>query len=292
MSESDALAVEIPVTVSRQPRDDELDLFGLTHPGMVRTENQDQFLICTVHRQVVLHGTSLPDADELPLRGERIATVLLVADGVGGTTGGREASAVATKAVSRYVSSTLNCYHTAGASADEEFFDALRAAALEAHAAVLAEGRGATRMATTLTLAVVVWPWAYVTQIGDSRCYHFRDGVLQQVTRDQTMGQALVDLGALAADEVASSPMHHVLTSAIGGREATPVVTRMALARDSVLLLCSDGLTKHVSDAEIAEQLRTMQSSAQVCRALVQLALDRGGSDNITVIARQARAAS
>src|SRR5262245_61899392 len=90
-----------------RPRDDELDLFGLTHPGRVRSENQDHFLLCTVHPQVVIHGTSLPQPDELPLRGQRLATIMLVADGVGGSAAGSRASRLATEAVTRYVSSTL-----------------------------------------------------------------------------------------------------------------------------------------------------------------------------------------
>lgn len=292
MAASNVLAFEIPVSLERQPRDDELDLFGLTHVGRMRTENQDQFLVCTVHPQLVMHGTSLPEPDRLPLRGERIATILLVADGVGGGAGGREASELATRAITRYVTSTLRCYHSAASSADEEFFSALRAAALGAHAEVLAEAAerpGARTMATTLTVAVAVWPWVYVMQVGDSRCYHYVDGDLRQVTQDQTMAQALAEAGAISQSDVAKSPLSHVLTSAIGGSEAMPVVTRIEMRRDSVLLLCSDGLTKHVSDTEIADHLRTMESSAQVCRALVNLALERGGSDNITVLVRQAR---
>lgn len=292
MAAPNVRAFEIPVSLERQPRDDELDLFGVTHNGKVRTENQDQFLVCTVHPQVVMHGTSLPEPDQLPLRGERIATILLVADGVGGGAGGREASELATRAITRYVTSTLSCYHSVGSTADDAFFGALRAAALGAHEEVLAEAAerpDARAMATTLTLAVAVWPWVYVVQVGDSRCYHFRDGELQQVTRDQTMAQALAEEGAILQSQIAASPFSHILTSAIGGSTATPVVTRVELRRDSVLLLCSDGLTKHVSDAEIADHVRTMESSAHVCRALVNLALERGGTDNITVLVRQAR---
>ncbi|MBA3658274.1 MAG: hypothetical protein H0W67_01600, partial [Gemmatimonadales bacterium] len=97
----DLLTVAVPGSSGRKPRDDELDLFGLTHPGRVRTENQDHFLLCTVHPQVVIHGTSLPAPDLLPLRGERLATLLLVADGVGSGSGGGEASQLATEAVTR-----------------------------------------------------------------------------------------------------------------------------------------------------------------------------------------------
>src|SRR6187551_2000420 len=85
--------------------DVELDLFGLTHVGLVRKENQDHFMLCTVHPQVVVHGTSLPDADKLPLRGERLATYMLVADGVGSSSGGGEASRLALETITQYVAS-------------------------------------------------------------------------------------------------------------------------------------------------------------------------------------------
>jgi len=298
MALADLLTARISVDTAPKPRDDELDLFGLTHRGKVRTENQDHFLLCTVHPQVVIHATSLPEPDRLPLRGERLATIMLVADGVGGGTAGGEASQLATETITRYVASTLRSYHAAGSSEENEFFAALRAAALEAHDAVRAEAvtRAETsgkpegkRMATTLTLGIAVWPWFYVVQVGDSRCYYYWDGALRQVTRDQTVAQDLVDRGALPPERVAASPFSHVLASAIGGAEATPVVTRLDIRRRGcVLLICSDGLTKHVSDAEIAAQLGKMESSEQVCQALLDLVLERGGSDNITVLAGRA----
>jgi protein phosphatase len=273
-----------------RPHDDELDLFGLTHVGLVRKENQDHYMVCTVHPQVVVHGTSLPDADQLPLRGERIATYLLVADGVGGGAGGAEASRLALTTVTHYVASSLRSYHAAGASSDQEFYEALTAAALEAHIAVREKQLDdpKAKMATTLTLAVAVFPWMYVTQVGDSRCYRYWNGDFTQVTRDQTIAQGLVDQGILPADRLAESPLSHVLSSAIGADEAMPVVTRVEIPRGCVLLLATDGLTKHVTDAEIKEQIAAMTSSEQVCRSLLELALQRGGSDNITLIAARA----
>src|SRR5215210_4272653 len=88
----------------QKPRDSELDLFGLTHPGKVRSENQDHFLVATVHQQVAIHGTSIPDPERLPLRGERLATIVLVADGVGGGAAGAEASRLAVERITQYVS--------------------------------------------------------------------------------------------------------------------------------------------------------------------------------------------
>jgi PPM family protein phosphatase len=292
--EADAAQVGEPLGTEFQPKpdDSQLDLFGLTHPGKVRTQNQDHFLVCTIHPQVVIHGTSLPNVDPLPLRGQRMATLLLVADGVGGQAGGDEASRVATETVTEYVASTLRCYHAARGVHDEEFLEALRAAALKAHEAVSLEAatRGEARMATTLTLGMVVWPWLYTVQVGDSRAYCCPDRTLMQVTRDQTVAQDLIDQGILPAERASSSPYSHVLSSAIGGSAATPVVSRVDIRGPTrLVLLCSDGLTKHVSNAEIEQHIATMESCEQLCRKLLDLALERGGSDNITIVAGRAR---
>jgi serine/threonine protein phosphatase PrpC len=292
MATPELLTTASPFLSPLRPRDEEVDLFGLTHVGKVRKENQDHFMLCTVHPQVHMHGTSLPRAGELPLRGERIATIMLVADGVGSTTGGGDASQLVVETITRYVASSLRCYHAAGTSRDGEFEDALRAAALEAHAAVRAEAASradSQRMATTMTLAIVIWPWVYVVQVGDSRCYHYLNGALRQVTRDQTMAQALVDEGALPRESLETSPLSHVLVSSLGGDSAAPEVTKLDIKnRDSVLLLCSDGLTKHVSDEEIAQAIGRMQSSEQLCRDLLALVLERGGSDNVTILSGRA----
>lgn len=275
-----------------RPSDDELDLFGITHQGKVRAENQDHYLISTVHPQVVIHDTSIKSATELPLRGTRLATVLVLADGVGGAADGSEAARLATEAVMRYVSSTLRSYHSAGLSSDEDLLTALKDAALEAHDAVKAESAlrpDGRRMATTLTVGIVIWPWAYVVQVGDSRCYIYSSGKLMQITRDQTVGQALVDQGVMPPERLMNSPLKHILASAIGADEALPDVTRVSMEeRGSLILLCSDGLTKHVDDDEIAAAASTMTSCEQLCTELLDLAMSRGGSDNITIVAGRA----
>jgi len=247
--------------------------------------------VCTVHPEVVVHQTSLPNLEELPLRGSRLATMLVVADGVGGGSHGSEAARLATEAVMRYVSSSLRCYHSAGSATEGELLEGLQSAAFEAHDAVRAEAMSRTepaRMATTLTVGMAIWPWFYVMQVGDSRCYWWDGSALRQVTRDQTVGQGLVDQGVLPAERLNISPLRNVLASAIGAEEAAPVVTRIDMRRSGVVLLCTDGLTKHVTDDEIAEQVRTMTSSEQLCRSLVALALERGGTDNVTVVVGRA----
>lgn len=247
-------------------------------------------MLCTVHPQVVVHGTSLPDAESLPLRGERVATYMLVADGVGGGSGGGEASRLTLATIMQYVASSLRSYHAAGTASDTEFHQALTGAALEAHAAVREKQAQEpdSKMATTLTLAVAVFPWMYVTQVGDSRCYRYWDGELTQLTHDQTVAQGLADEGVIPADLVARSPFSHVLSSAIGGDAALPVVTRIEIPRGCVILLATDGLTKYVQNAEIRERIEGMGSSEQLCRSLLETALERGGSDNITLIAARA----
>jgi protein phosphatase len=291
MAETHGSSVITSAEFGARPRDDELDLFGITHTGKVRIENQDHFLVATVHPELVIHETSLPAPQSLPIHGTRLATVMLVADGVGGSTGGREASQLAIETITRYVSSSLRCYHAAGSSQEEEFVNALRDAALEAHAAVRAESAirpDAHRMATTLTLFIAVWPWAYVVQVGDSRAYHYHGGKLKQMTRDQTIAQDLVDQGVLATERVAKSPFSNVLASAIGAEAALPEVSRVKMDGRGIFLLCSDGLTKHVNDDEIAAELMALKSSEQSCRRLLDLALERGGTDNITVLIARA----
>jgi serine/threonine protein phosphatase PrpC len=280
-----------PARPDRKPRDDEMDVYGLTHPGKVRTENQDHFLICALRQQVAVQQTSLPQADHLIAGSERLALLMMVADGVGGGMKGEEASRSALEAVSRYVSRSMRCYYAAGSAEDREFSEALQEGALQCHADLVQRGQDDPEyrgMATTLTLYLGVWPRAYLLQVGDSRCYLLRHGELTQITRDQTMAQELIDLGVLKAADAPGTRYTHTLSSSIGGRQTAPVVTKFDLDWDTVVLLCSDGLTRHVSDERIRDRLRSMTSARQGCEDLVQDALEGGGSDNVTVVIRRA----
>lgn len=285
MTSPDAANVANPMEKSLAARG--TDYFGLTHPGKVRKTNQDHFLICTLRKHMEVHHTSLPDLDQLPLESERLAALAMVADGVGSGAGGGEASRLALEETAQYIARTMRCYYTADAKDERAFFDALEEAAMQGHASVvqLAEDDPERRrMATTLTVWIGAWPHSYLLQVGDSRCYVFGDDTLTQISRDQTMAQELVDQGVLTQSDAENSHWAHVLSSAIGGTQAAPVITRLDQAWNSVGLLCSDGLTKHVSDEQIAERLRTMTSAKQVCEDLLQDALDDGGTDNITVV--------
>jgi serine/threonine protein phosphatase PrpC len=274
----------------RRPRDDEIDIYGLTHPGKVRTENQDHFLVGSLRGRLNIRMSSLPSNQMLPIEEERVASFMMVADGVGGGQKGEQASRMALEGVARYISEGARCYYRAEDS-DGDFGHALEQAARRCHQAIrerAAADPETTGMATTLTLLIAVWPWSYVLQVGDSRYYRYDDGMLSQMSRDQTVAQALVDQGIISQELAPHSPLANVLASSIGGPQSAPVVSRLPMSWDSIHLLASDGLTKHVSDERIAERLGAMQSSQQVCEDLLQDALDAGGTDNITIIVGRA----
>lgn len=275
----------------RKPDDDEIDVYGLTHVGKVRPDNQDHFLLASLHKRLTIHQTNLTAAERQPFADRRLAFIAMIADGVGGGTGGAAASATTLETATEYIIGSMDCYDRADPGGDETtFINALQDAAMRAHQAVVTRtepdnGRGAT----TLTLWMGVWPWYYLLQVGDSRYYLYREGKLSQLTRDQTMAQDLVDQGVWTRAVGDQSRLANILSSSIGGQTTMPVVTRLKADWENVHLLCSDGLTKHVTDEQIAERLGAMTSAKQVCEQLLQDALDGGGSDNISIIVGWAR---
>ncbi|MGQ0539735.1 MAG: PP2C family protein-serine/threonine phosphatase [Gemmatimonadaceae bacterium] len=275
----------------RKPRDDELDVFGLTHKGNVRKTNEDHFLLASLHKTMLVKATSLPNPELLEMPSERLALLIMVADGVGGANAGEEASRAALESVASYVTHTMQCYYRADPADEAAFVEALRAGAEECQREVLARAAAMPNlagMATTLTLGLGVWPTLYVLQIGDSRAYQLREGKLHQLTRDQTVAQELVDQGLLPPSVLPQSPLSHVLSSAIGS-ESRPVVTSIALHPTVTTFMCTDGLTKHVSNDHIRERLMNIRSSEEVCRTLLSDALEAGGTDNITVVCVRVR---
>lgn len=278
------------LSVDRRPADDELDAFGISHQGKVRARNEDHFLLCSLHKVMRVRATSLPMPETLESPSGRLALLGMVADGVGGGRGGEEASRAAVETIAEYVTNMTQCIYTADPTAADAFVKVLQDAAQRTHETVVGRARenpSLSGMATTLTLCIGVWPLLYLLHVGDSRCYQLYDGKLHQITKDQTLAQELVDSGVLKAEEAARTRLAHVLSSAIGGI-TSPVVSHTRIRPGTVTLLCTDGLTKHVSDARIEERLKSMTSAEQVCRALLQDALDGGGTDNITVVVARA----
>lgn len=270
-----------------RPQFSQIEVWGLTHQGKVREANQDHFFVGALARGVWVDATSIDERTRSVFHAERLASLAMVADGVGSRRGGEEAARLAVEGL---ISKVSESYHEAELveSEDPEVFTRLlHEAALECHESLLEKAEmagGERRFATTLTLFLGLWPHAYLLQVGDSRCYILRDGELTQITRDQTLAQELVDSGSLTQTAANKTRWADVLSSSIGGGQAAPVVTRITRDWGSVTLLCSDGLTKHVSDEQIKRRLGSMTSARETCQQLVQDALDGGGTDNVTVI--------
>jgi len=143
-------------------------------------------------------------------------------------------------------------------------------------------------MGTTLTMVLVLGPMLYVAHVGDTRCYLLRSGQLSRLTTDHTMAQKEEEATNEPVDP--ASELHDVLWNSLGGSSELPEpqIVKLKLELNDRLLLCSDGLTKHVSDAQILETLAAGANTA-VCERLIALANEAGGSDNVTVIVADAR---
>ena len=268
----------------QRPKLAEVDVFGLTHPGLVRRTNADHFLVASLHRTLRVHATSL--GDELgPQESQQQGFLLLVADGVGGLSGAAQGSAKALASVAQHLlQATELCSEMAVANETTAIAN-LRDAVTGAHRALLTmTAEEGIDSATTLTMFASFWPRAFVVHVGDSRAYRFRDGVFERLTTDQTFAQMMVQAGALTPAGAEASHLKHVLWSALGSQEVVPEVLVTDVTRRGVILLCTDGLTSHVSDDEIKMHLASCVSAEATCRALVNLALDRGGHDNVTVV--------
>ncbi len=277
--------------VSR-PAPESIDIFGMSHQGMVRTENQDCFLIASLHKTMRVRYSNLRDDELGELQSPSRGYVFLVADGVGGVPGGQDASRTALGAIVDYVLRAMDLTVELDPAIEPKFLEELQRSVEQSHEAVRLAGEidvARAGMATTLTMVCIRWPRGYLVHVGDSRCYRLRDGQLEQLTKDQTMAQAMIDAGTLSPDQAEKSNLKHVLYSAIGALRAEPVTLTTTVQWDDVMLLCSDGITKHVSDQEIQEHLVACTDAEATAQQLVQLALDRGGSDNTTVVIARLR---
>jgi protein phosphatase len=266
-----------------------LESYGLSHVGMVREGNEDHFVIASLQRSLEVRQTNLEDRAVLdPLCGPK-AYLFAVADGVGGQDGGRLASGITIRTIVEYMFETVGSYHAIPPGQEHAFRDPLDHAVRRAHEKLLSTfGLPKGGPATTLTILLVVWPQAFVVHVGDSRAYHLRDGQLKRLTRDQTMGAFMIDEYKMTEQQVEQGGFNNVLSSAVGAQDMTPAVSNIALEQGDALLLCTDGLTKHVSEERIASVLEGAANPEAGCRELVELALAGGGRDNVTVVVANA----
>jgi PPM family protein phosphatase len=271
-----------------------VDAYGITDRGLVRSGNEDHFLIARVSKAIEVRQTSMPSDQVEHELGGAVGHVLAVADGVGGGPEGELASERTLATVLSYIGKATSCFQGLSTSAEHELLEMLEAAVRDTHAGLLAEYGGVTSRlpATTLTLVLLVWPRAYHIQVGDSRAYVRRGGRLQRLTRDQTLGDFMVSVGAWTDEQARMASTAETLASAIGGSELEPVVGLIDLAPGDSLLLCTDGLTKHVSDERIARALGQSESAESTSRGLLSEALAGGGTDNVTVVVVRTRSAA
>lgn len=264
-----------------------IECCGVTHVGQVRETNQDHFLIADLHKQMQVQSSSVP-FDPPQLLGQPMGKLFMVADGMGGMNAGEVASELATKSTADFLLNSMHWLFHPTEPEMENFVEDLKDAACFSHTIVrddsdvVPQHRG---MGTTLTVAYLVWPLLHVLHVGDSRCYISRQGQLQLLTRDQTLAQHLMDRGDLDEEQMRGSPFQHVLMSAIGAEgQPEAVVYRQRLEPGDRLLLCTDGVNNHLSDAEIGELINADKDVTEICDQIVALANERGGNDNITVV--------
>ena len=252
--------------------------------GNVRRNNEDHYAVIRRKRSREVLLTNMPPDDfSLP---DDESHVMLVADGMGGAAFGELASRLALKTADELVGSACGWITKLHDLDSPPTQDRIQAYANLIHETLLDYGHADPRlegMGTTLTCAHALGSNVIIAHVGDSRAYHFRGGKVQQVTRDQTLAQELMDAGMPAQDPLR---FRHILTNCLGGdaREVRTEVYHLRLQDGDGLLLCTDGLSDLLDDREIAQVLDIYATAQGACDRLVRMALDRGGRDNITVI--------
>ena len=261
-----------------------VDAFGLTDPGKVRRSNEDHFASAVLRKALELQQCSIPETAVFGQYPAPEAMVFVVADGVGGQPGGAFASETAIKTLVEYLGQAAGCYHNLDVTREHAFLEQLESAVNTAHQRLRGGEEKDGGPATTLTMATLVWPRAYIVHVGDSRAFYVHAGRLRQLTRDQSMGEYMVDSGAWTEEQARRARTGGLLISAVGGSELMPSIGLVDLVPGDTLLLCTDGLTKHVPDDAIAAVLGRAESAEAACRELVVAALADGGTDNVTVL--------
>ena len=260
----------------------QIDYAAMTHPGRVRKNNEDAFLLSALNGDEPILNTP-----PRPLPVSDAGLLAAVADGMGGAAAGEVASREGLAAVALHLFGHWGRF-TDLPRKEEDLLEALVIAVEEASSAILRysdDDRTARGMGSTLT-AILFWnQQAYVAQVGDSRAYLFRQGQLHQLTEDQTLVNDLVASGTLTLEQARVHPQRNMITQALGSpQQLVVVVYRVALRRGDRILLCSDGLHGEVEDARIRDLMAPGFSPRKTLESLVEEAIANGGRDNITAM--------
>ncbi len=256
-------------------------VFGKTDVGRTREHNEDAFVVADLTT-----GNATLQPEVRTHRAGPKGSLFMVADGMGGAAAGEIASQMATEVV---LSELEHRWRQAAASDPDTFAVAIKAATEQAnarinrYAAEHPENRG---MGTTATIAGLLNDTLYLAQVGDSRAYLVRDGIAIQITKDQSLMQKLIEAGEMTAEEAEVSERRNIILQALGPEPIVRVdLTMQKVRRGDVLVLCSDGLSGQMRAPDIAEIVTANEDLVAVCKALIDLANENGGPDNITVIA-------
>jgi len=262
-----------------------ITFFGLSDAGLKRPNNEDHFIVAdlTRHEIAVENNVVVPDTIHQPLGPH--GTLLAVADGLGGHDDGEIASHIAVEAIVQ----TLFSLQQQQLSVTER----LTLATQEAHNAIrryTATIPGSRSMSSTLTAVHVAHDTMTIAQLGDSRAYHFANGILTQLTEDQTIVQMMLKKGMLTDEEAQNHPDRHVIVQAMGqDRSVSPEITHVPFQYDDCILLCSDGLSSYV-DHQCLERILNEDTDEQArCHRLLEAAYAAGGEDNVTILLARLR---
>jgi len=256
-------------------------VFAKTDLGQSRDHNEDTFLVADL---TTGKASLMPDVRSHDV-GER-GSLFMVADGMGGAAAGELASSMAVDLIYRHLSTTWpHDEEISGARFAYRVREAVELANGELYAYAL-EHPDVRGMGTTVTLVGVFGAELILAQIGDSRAYLVRGGQAIQLTRDQSLTQRLVDAGELTEEEAERSERRNIILQALGPDPRVRVdLSQQSLRRDDILIMCSDGLSGSVRKDEIAALAGEHSELSDLCSALIDLANERGGPDNITVVA-------
>ena len=275
-------------TASSVPLPVHVDVSGLSHPGKVRPRNEDHFLVMRLGRYLETVITSLP-AEEIDARTDEVGYVMVIADGMGGHAGGEHASRTAITGLVKLALARPDWIFRLDKAVAADARQRSKDRVQDLHAQLLNQGeqdRELHGMGTTLTIVRNMGRQLHIVHVGDSRAYLLRDGRLHHLTRDHTYLQLLLDSGQLSKEDACDFRGRHILVNALGGfnEEVEVDVDQITLSSGDRILMCSDGLTDMVDDDTICRALVERQESGQACQRLIDLALERGGKDNVTVV--------
>jgi serine/threonine protein phosphatase PrpC len=265
-----------------------VDVAAASHCGHVRANNEDHFVVARLARSLEMIATNLPPG-RVPQKHELASYALAVADGMGGAEAGEVASELALSLGTDLALGESSWHLRPGEDEARHLVDRVQAYFAEIHRTVAERARTSPALAgmgTTLTVVYCAGQDVFVFHVGDSRAYLLRGDDFRQLTRDQTLVQALADAGQIAPDAVQTHRLRHVLTHAIGAStiEVEASSHRFHAQDGDRLLLCTDGLTDMASDTVVASALATAPTADTACQRLIDLALAGGGRDNVTVV--------